>query len=134
MKLRWPASGKTLLFGLRPGLLVSLLTGCATTSSIDLSAGGVVDPPSLTSSIRCARGTALVYGQTMGVETAAWCERPGGVKHGPFLDWYENHQKKSAGEYEEGHRKGTWSFWLPNGQLDSRMDYAKGTAGSPANP
>ena len=109
------------------------LLGCASAPAVDLSQGGVVDPQELAARLRCPRGTELVQGQTQGVLTAVWCEKPGSVKHGPFIEWFANHQKQSAGLYEEGHRQGTWSFFLPSGQLDSQVSYDKGVVvqGSP---
>ncbi len=86
----------------------------------------MVDPQLLSAELHCPRGTVLVRGQTMGVQSALWCEKQGGVKHGPFVEWYENHQKKDAGDYEDGRRHGPWSFWLPNGQLDSQIRYDHG--------
>ena len=102
-------------------------SGCAHTEESVLTQGGVVDPQGVDAQLKCPRGTVFATGMTMGVKTSVWCERQGGVKHGPFLEWYENHQKKSAGEYEEGHRQGTWSFWLPSGQFDSHIKYDHGT-------
>lgn len=118
------------------------LVACGTAAALSdpgLSQGGAVDGQALSARIRCPRGAHLIHGQTMGVETALWCERPGGVKHGPFVEWYENHQMKTTGEHQDGHRQGTWSFWLQNGQLDSRITYERGTvvsteAGPPAAP
>jgi hypothetical protein len=107
---------------------LSLLGGCADTYRHDpvLSQGGIVDPQALGSRLRCPRGATLIEGRTQGVQTALFCEKPGGVKHGPFVEWYENHQVKSAGAHLEGSRQGQWSFWLPNGQLDSRITYERG--------
>src|SRR4051794_836363 len=96
---------------------------CATTApDANLRESGVVDA-ALGDKLRCPRGATLIHGQTMGVESALWCEKPGGIKHGPFVDWYENHQKKTVGEYEEGLRTGPWNFFSPNGQLDTRITY-----------
>lgn len=102
-----------------------LWSACAHTPDAELQAAGIVDAQALSTMLRCPRGTIFTRGQTLGVQTAVWCERPGGVKHGPFVEWYENHQKKSAGEYADGHRQGRWSFFLLNGQLESRITYEK---------
>lgn len=106
-----------------------LLVACATPiSDANLRESGTVDAQSMGGKLRCPRGATLVHGQTMGVESALWCEKPGGIKHGPFVDWYENHQKKTVGEYEEGLRSGPWNFFSPNGQLDTRITYERGAA------
>src|SRR5262249_15633457 len=96
------------------------LPACASAPDRTLDTSGPVDPQSLSARLRCPGGAVLTHGQTLGVETALWCEKTGGIKHGPFIEWYPNHQKKTAGEYLEGHRQGPWSFWNPDGQLDSR--------------
>jgi hypothetical protein len=107
----------------------ALFVACATPiSDTNLRETGTVDAQSLGAKMRCPSGATLVHGQTMGVESALWCEKPGGIKHGPFVDWYENHQKKTAGAYEEGLRTGPWNFFSPNGQLDTRITYERGAA------
>lgn len=82
--------------------------------------------------IRCDRGTVVAAGQTQGRLSAVWCERPDGRRHGPYLEWWENHQKKGAGTYRDGVRHGTWTFFLPSGQRDSQIEYVNGEAVQPA--
>jgi len=107
----------------------ALFVACtAPISDSNLRESGTVDGQALGAKMRCPSGATLVHGQTMGVESALWCEKPGGIKHGPFVDWYENHQKKTAGAYEEGLRTGPWNFFSPNGQLDTRITYERGAA------
>ena len=111
------------LLGLAP-------VGCATGPDPILSTGGKV-PPDIDRSLRCPRGTGIVFGRIAGVQTSAWCERlgpagPSGVKHGPFVEWYDSLQKKNVGLYEEGLRQGPWRFYLPSGQLESEVIYEHG--------
>lgn len=82
--------------------------------------------------IRCDRGTVFAAGQTQGRLSAVWCERPDGRRHGPYLEWWENHQKKGAGSYRDGVRHGTWTFFLPSGERDSQSEYVNGEAVQPA--
>ena len=111
--------------------LCGLLAGCATSPDPILSTGGMV-PPNIERSLRCPRGTGIVFGRTGGVQSSAWCERvdpagnPTGVKHGPFVEWYESLQKKNVGLYEEGLRQGPWHFYLPAGPLESEVIYDHG--------
>ena len=63
---------------------------------------------------------------TLMTYTSAWCQRPEGVKHGEFVDWWENGQKKSAGLYREGRRNGVWTFFRETGEVDSRIEYRDG--------
>ncbi len=131
----------------RLGLLGAALLGlapigCATGPDPILSTGGKV-PPDIDRSLRCPRGTGIVFGRIAGVQTSAWCERqgptgPSGVKHGPFVEWYDSLQKKNVGLYEEGLRQGPWRFYLPSGQLESEVIYEHGNVvpqtPAPVNP
>jgi hypothetical protein len=109
------------------GLAVVGVFGCAQTADTVLVAGGVVDGPTLAAQVHCPGSARLTFGRMRGVESSAWCETADGRKQGPFVDWYENHQKKTAGLYDDNRRQGVWSFWLPGGQLDSTITYDKGT-------
>lgn len=116
------------------GLLgLCALGGCATGPDPILTTGGKV-PPTIENSLRCPSGTHIVFGRIAGVQTAAWCERAAvpagagpGVKHGPYVEWYETLQKKVTGLHEEGLRQGPWRFYMPGGVLDSEIVYDRGT-------
>ena len=123
----------------RPWALLGalLLGGCATRPDPILTTGGYM-PNDLMAAMRCPRDTSVVIGRTQGIESAAWCERastaPGtGVKHGPYVDWFDSRAKKSAGLYQEGLRQGTWRFWLQNGAIDSEITYEHGQVVSQLN-
>lgn len=118
------------VYGLSLGLLG--LAGCATGPDPILTTGGKV-PPTLENSMRCPSGTGIVFGRVAGVQTAAWCERAAvpagsgpGIKHGPYVEWYDTLQKKITGVHEEGLRQGTWRFYMPSGVLDSEIVYERG--------
>ena len=131
------ASLSRLFRGLRVGFSVGLLglwavSGCATGPDPILTTGGKV-PPTIENSLRCPSGTHIVFGRIAGVQTAAWCERSAvpagagpGVKHGPYVEWYETLQKKVTGLHEEGLRQGPWRFYMPSGVLDSEIVYDRG--------
>ena len=131
------ASLSRLFRGLRVGFSVGLLglwavSGCATGPDPILTTGGKV-PPTIENSLRCPSGTHIVFGRIAGVQTAAWCERAAvpagagpGVKHGPYVEWYETLQKKVTGLHEEGLRQGPWRFYMPSGVLDSEIIYDRG--------
>lgn len=106
--------------------LAALLGGaCASAPSPIDQPGPVTDAPH---AISCPRGTVFATGQTKGLPSAVWCERPDGRRHGPYIEWWENTQKKSAGLYQEGVRHGTWTFFTPSGQRDSQTEYRNGEA------
>ncbi len=86
--------------------------------------------------IRCPRGTVFATGQTQGRPSAVWCERADGRRHGPYIEWWENNQKKSAGLYQEGVRHGTWTFFTASGARDSQSEYRNGetVTAPPAGP
>ena len=78
--------------------------------------------------VSCPHGTVFAAGQTQGRLSAVWCERPDGRRHGPYIEWWENHQKKSSGLYQDGVRQGVWTFFVPSGQRDSQIEYRNGAA------
>ena len=133
------ASLSRLFRGLRVGFSVGLLglwavSGCATGPDPILTTGGKV-PPTIENSLRCPSGTHIVFGRIAGVQTAAWCERAAvpagagpGVKHGPYVEWYETLQKKVTGLHEEGLRQGPWRFYMPGGVLDSGSSMTAATS------
>ena len=99
-----------------------LLVGCA--HSVPLSESAKITDS--TRAVTCGKGTELSRGVTYQTYTSAWCQRPEGVKHGEFVDWWENGQKKSAGLYREGRRNGVWTFFRETGEVDSRIEYRDG--------
>lgn len=106
------------------------LGACASETAVaQLDQPGLIQDAN--AAIRCPHGTAVAAGQTQGRLSAVWCEKPDGRRHGPYLEWWENHQKKSAGMYQDGVRHGVWSFFLMNGQRDSQVEYRNGEAVSP---
>lgn len=113
------------------------LSGCA--QSAQSARGGLLpidastDPRAL---LDCPRGTAVTQGLTAGVLSSVYCERPNGVRHGPYLEWWPNKYKKTVGQYKEGQRDGTWSFFTQTGALESQVNYQSGQSspGSPGSP
>jgi len=122
---------------LRTSLLVPLtalvLGGCASAPAAIEQSGLVRDA---NAAISCPHGTVFAAGQTMGRLSAVWCEKPDGRRHGPYVEWWENHQKKGAGMFRDGVRDGVWTFFLNNGERDSQVEYKNGaaTSGPPAVP
>jgi hypothetical protein len=112
----------------RPGTLLGslLLCACASAPTQALDQPGPV--PDATAALHCPRGTALAAGQTQGRLSAVWCERPDGKRHGPYIEWWENHQKKGAGLYQDGLRQGMWTFFLVSGERESQIEYRNGEA------
>ena len=81
-----------------------------------------------TKAVTCQRGTELSRGVSYQTYVSAWCQRPDGTKHGQFVDWWENGNKKSAGTYSEGRREGVWTFFRETGEADSHIEYRDGVA------
>jgi hypothetical protein len=48
------------------------------------------------------------------------------VKHGLFTSWYDNGQKASEGDYEDGNHHGPCTFWYSNGQKRLEAEYRHG--------
>ena len=124
-------TGKTRRRALVP-LTALALWACASVPADSLEQGGLV--PDANAAVHCPRGTVFAAGQTMGRLSAVWCEKPDGRRHGPYVEWWENHQKKGAGLYQDGVRHGVWTFFLNNGQRDSQVEYRNGEATSSPSP
>ncbi len=109
---------------------VTLSLGAALLLSACASAGPPLDQPGpildANTAVHCPRGTAYAAGQTQGRLSAVWCEKPDGRRHGPYIEWWENRQKKGAGMYQDGNRNGIWTFFLSSGQRDSQVEYRNG--------
>lgn len=105
------------------------LAACATTNETTLAQleqSGLVSDAN--AALHCPRGTVMAAGQTQGRLSAVWCEKPDGQRQGPYLEWWENHQKKAVGLYRDGVRSGTWTFFRMDGQRDSQIEYRNGEA------
>ncbi|WP_231753371.1 toxin-antitoxin system YwqK family antitoxin [Rosistilla carotiformis] len=50
------------------------------------------------------------------------------LKHGSFVEYHANGQKKSTGKYEEGHLTGEFASWFENGQRETLGHYHAGVA------
>jgi len=48
------------------------------------------------------------------------------VPTGKFTWWFENGQKQAEGEYGAGLESGTWTTWHPNGLRESQVTYVNG--------
>lgn len=103
----------------------SLLCACAHSHVPLTEPARITDPAK---AVTCPKGTELSRGVSFQTYISAWCQRPDGVKHGEFVDWWENGNKKSAGMYREGRREGVWTFFRETGQVDSQIEYRDGVA------
>ena len=56
---------------------------------------------------------------------AAWWPTTTDGKH---ILWYENGQKREAGQYKNGTKEGTWNSWYENGQKKQEAHYINGKA------
>lgn len=102
--------------------------GCVAPKKLRLSEPAVITDSE--KAVTCERGTRLSRGTSFQRYTSAWCEKPDGTRHGPFIDWWENGQKKTAGLYKEGRRDGVWTFFRETGEVDSQTEYRE-TGGNP---
>jgi phenylacetic acid degradation operon negative regulatory protein len=83
--------------------------------------------------VACRRGfcppdTELRGSQKAGQQSCEYQDSNGvSVKHGPFVDWYENGRKRSEGGYDQGKPDGTWRYWDADGHLTEERAYRGGT-------
>jgi len=48
------------------------------------------------------------------------------TRHGPWITYYMNGSKESAGDYVEGRRSGKWAWWYPDGRKRQEGQYFDG--------
>mgnify|MGYP002648151790 CR=1 FL=1 len=49
-----------------------------------------------------------------------------GIAHGPYASFYPNGQKSSEGQFVDGFRSGSWTFYSDDGQVRSRIEFQGG--------
>jgi hypothetical protein len=86
-----------------------------------------------TAAYECPEGTAQLRGiETLDPakntlkESAQWCARPDGTRHGRWMSWHENDRVSSKGEFRDGEMDGWWVFWYPNGVRKFELRYTSG--------
>lgn len=120
------------VFGLLGGLISGLLAAAGLAFVVGAGAcTPTVRPDQLAPNdparaVACPSGTLPARGVAFGTYTSVWCEKKDGTKHGPYLEWWENGQKKSVGQYSNGTRDGRWEFYRDNGQPDSTVEFRAG--------
>ena len=55
-----------------------------------------------------------------------WCESRSGIKHGYWVSWHPNSQRKIVGYYQFGKRHGPYREWFDNGTLQTKGQYDNG--------
>jgi antitoxin component YwqK of YwqJK toxin-antitoxin module len=48
------------------------------------------------------------------------------MPHGPYVSYHRNGQKRSEGQYVEGFRSGTWTFYDESGKETGRTEFSGG--------
>ena len=48
------------------------------------------------------------------------------VRHGSYVEFYENGKRFIEGKYVDGRRTGTWTYWHVNGKVAKSGDYLQG--------
>jgi len=56
-----------------------------------------------------------------------WCETPTGLKDGPGETFYETGEKRTAGNWKDNKRIGTWHYWRTSGQVLQEVIWRAGT-------
>jgi antitoxin component YwqK of YwqJK toxin-antitoxin module len=61
--------------------------------------------------------------QQVGTDHSAWCERPDGTKHGPWVEWRIDGSKRLEVTFEEGELHGPSLAWYANGEVEAVQEY-----------
>jgi len=75
--------------------------------------------------LNCPSGTKQFGNPNDGV----YCRKPVSkdgynLPHGPYVSYYPNGQKRSVGQYFEGFRSGTWTFYDEAGKQTGRTEFS----------
>lgn len=84
-----------------------------------------VQPPCPCGTIRKSERTTYPYPKTRHGEIV-WCERTGGVKHGPWRETWPTGKPKAEGRYDAGKRDGVWIEHDLDGWKAERSEYRRG--------
>lgn len=76
----------------------------------------------------CPEGTTLQE-KKRGDIRSSFCGLSNGVRHGPWIDFWENGKIREIGPYVAGKRHGTFTTWDTKGKLTSRYTFENGTPG-----
>ena len=104
--------------------LILALIGCASKNTTASQPTGPSHPDLL-----CPKD-AVPMGAVPPQGYEAWCTKatPAGqwLKEGPYLEWYQNGQKKVHGEYLVGRQHGPWTFFFATGEVLRQGSFAGG--------
>ena len=89
------------------------------------TASGTLAPAWWSAHAPCPKGTRL-RGAAPPKGTHVWCEKDGGVRHGPATTWYSNGRKASVGRYRAGVFSGDWELWSEDGSEHLRQRWSGG--------
>ena len=81
---------------------------------------------SMTDAKSCPDGTKSASGKSDDDHNAVWCEKPDGLRHGHYIEFWPGGKKKLEGEYNNGQRQGLWTGWYDTGQKQSICSYQDG--------
>ncbi|MBT3223359.1 MAG: hypothetical protein HN348_30165, partial [Proteobacteria bacterium] len=115
--------------GFRPGGLVfSLLLVASMACKKKVVIEEIVEEVSVYPELGCLEGTKAVgTPPPMGIEV--WCattQEGNSYRNGPAIEWYNNEQRKSVGNYENGMKSGQWEFWYPHGEPQEQGTFVRG--------
>ncbi len=94
---------------------------CKPTTGLAPTVVSVPEPAPQAVAIECAVGTAM-----RSDSTAMWCERPDGVREGPYLARYPDGAVRTRGQHVDGLRDGDWLDLWADGRRRSIERYDRG--------
>ena len=77
--------------------------------------------------LKCPKDTKLTKNFAEKVKgPAIYCETEDKIKHGPYIDWFENGQVSQQGFYLNGKPHNTWKSWSSKGIQKTEGSYNQG--------
>jgi len=88
-------------------------------------AGGAASKAGANIQLNCPSGTKQFGNADDGIYCRKTVSQDGhNMPHGPYVSYYPNGQKRSEGQYFEGFRSGTWSFYDETGKQTGRTEFS----------
>lgn len=108
--------------------LIGILTLALSLTGTAAFGGNSTSKAATSTTLNCPSGTKQFGNPDDGITCRKTVSTEGyNVPHGPYVSYHPNGQKRSEGQYFEGFRSGTWTFYDESGKETGRTEFSGGT-------
>lgn len=88
-------------------------------------AGDAASKTGVNIQLNCPSGTKQFGNPDDGIYCRKMVSKDGfNMPHGPYMSYFPNGQKRAEGQYFEGFRSGTWTFYDESGKQTGRTEFS----------